>query len=391
MDHSRFYNRDKKSKQQNSDGKHGKSAQYESSEENKDDTSKDEKKALRDPFDVKVPEEKGTPTRNNLKVNNFMLEDTDTKENIQQSEKQESKSEVKSANANGALKGSNKRTQKFMKKASQPEKSGADLHSENIGGSVQSNENYMERSEASMESSQRGNMARTQSRSLVATDNEKEEKTNLNKAALVRKQRHRRRRRGHKKGDKRPIHYPRSVQVFEEQQKIRRERMSAIKSKWESKRENIMIEEVADEGSNTRVRANTWMTKLTGRPPFMHYGTKNTRPSIGGLFYGNYMVSHNKAPEAPPNIPQAPQVYPVVRKCIDKPKMLQKYLQSSRQLTDRLAVARQRKAIAAGKNNRELKQNRATSNLHSNFTPMLTIGDMRMVHGVPLEEGENFN
>eukprot|EP00466_Bigelowiella_natans_P016822 jgi/Bigna1/76926/fgenesh1_pg.44_\ len=136
--------------------------------------------------------------------------------------------------------------------------------------------------------------------------------------------RRRRRRQVHKKNDKRKIHYPRSVQIYEEQQKVRRERMGTIKKRWEKKREGKMIDTVAD-NSNTRERANTWMTQLTGRPPFMHYGTK---------------VSHNKAPEIPPNFPPAPQVYHFVREKINKKERLQKYLQVNKQIPEKIEAAK---------------------------------------------------
>eukprot|EP00472_Partenskyella_glossopodia_P010601 CAMPEP_0197525818 /NCGR_PEP_ID=MMETSP1318-20131121/14656_1 /TAXON_ID=552666 /ORGANISM="Partenskyella glossopodia, Strain RCC365" /LENGTH=366 /DNA_ID=CAMNT_0043079585 /DNA_START=23 /DNA_END=1123 /DNA_ORIENTATION=- len=201
------------------------------------------------------------------------------------------------------------------------------------------------------------------------------------------KRRHRRRRHSHKKGDKRAIHYPRSIQVYEEQQKKRKQRMGQIKKKWQNLREGKMVEE-ACEDLNTREKSNTWMQRLTRKPPFTHYGTNNVNPAVGGMVYGNYMVTHNKAPEIPPNVPKSPQVYTKVRSSIDKPKLLKTYV-TKRNILPEMIETRKK----SSKTNTPQKAIRDSADIHKNFSPFLSLGDLSRVGagGVGgLDEGEVF-
>lgn len=61
--------------------------------------------------------------------------------------------------------------------------------------------------------------------------------------------------------------------------------------------------------NTTRWLPNTSFTTFFGRPAFENYGYGNTKPTYGGLFYGNYMLSHNINPVDGENIPGEKQVY----------------------------------------------------------------------------------
>lgn len=183
----------------------------------------------------------------------------------------------------------------------------------------------------------------------------------------TRRRKQRRRVPKYKSGGDRQIHYPKSVQVFETQQQIRKERMEKIKAKWGAIRKEAMIDETLKE-PNTRQRPNSWMTQLTGRPPFGSYGSKNSRPSSGGLFYGNYMVSYSQCPEIPPNLPQTPQVYSGVRSSIDKPAILSRYNQQKdlpRQIEAR------RRDLIANKPKAQIMAKASGDPMHSNFNPRI--------------------
>ncbi len=59
----------------------------------------------------------------------------------------------------------------------------------------------------------------------------------------------------------------------------------------------------------TRWLPNTAFTTYFGKPAFENYGYGNTKPLYGGLFYGNYLLSHNINPVEGDNNPETKQVY----------------------------------------------------------------------------------
>lgn len=61
--------------------------------------------------------------------------------------------------------------------------------------------------------------------------------------------------------------------------------------------------------NTTRWLPNSAFTTYFGKPAFENYGYGNTKPVYGGLFYGNYMLSHNMNPIDGPNHPSEKQVY----------------------------------------------------------------------------------
>jgi hypothetical protein len=61
--------------------------------------------------------------------------------------------------------------------------------------------------------------------------------------------------------------------------------------------------------NTTRWLPNSAFTTYFGKPAFENYGYGNTKPTYGGLFYGNYMLSHNVNPMDGQNIPETKQVY----------------------------------------------------------------------------------
>ena len=61
--------------------------------------------------------------------------------------------------------------------------------------------------------------------------------------------------------------------------------------------------------NTTRWLPNSAFTTYFGKPAFENYGFGNTKPVYGGLFYGNYMLSHNVNPMDGNNTPDTKQVY----------------------------------------------------------------------------------
>jgi hypothetical protein len=59
----------------------------------------------------------------------------------------------------------------------------------------------------------------------------------------------------------------------------------------------------------TRWLPNSAFTTYFGKPAFENYGYGNTNPIYGGLFYGNYMLTHNINPIDGENRPDTKQVY----------------------------------------------------------------------------------
>lgn len=59
----------------------------------------------------------------------------------------------------------------------------------------------------------------------------------------------------------------------------------------------------------TRWLPNSAFTTYFGKPAFENYGYGNTNPVYGGLFYGNYMLTHNINPIDGENKPETKQVY----------------------------------------------------------------------------------
>ena len=61
--------------------------------------------------------------------------------------------------------------------------------------------------------------------------------------------------------------------------------------------------------NTTRWLPNSAFTTYFGKPAFENYGYGNINPVYGGLFYGNYMLSHNMNPIDGANHPPEKQVY----------------------------------------------------------------------------------
>jgi hypothetical protein len=61
--------------------------------------------------------------------------------------------------------------------------------------------------------------------------------------------------------------------------------------------------------NTTRWLPNSAFTTYFGKPAFENYGYGNTNPVYGGLFYGNYMLSHNMNQIDGSNNPPEKQVY----------------------------------------------------------------------------------
>jgi hypothetical protein len=71
-----------------------------------------------------------------------------------------------------------------------------------------------------------------------------------------------------------------------------------------------------------RLLPNSAYTTYFGKPAFHAYGNGNTKPTYGGLNYGQYMKTHNINPHSGDNKPEYQQVYTHAmmepKKCIAK-------------------------------------------------------------------------
>ena len=109
--------------------------------------------------------------------------------------------------------------------------------------------------------------------------------------------------------------------------------------------------------NTTRWLPNSAFTTYFGKPAFENYGYGNTNPVYGGLFYGNYMLSHNMNPIDGANHPAEKQVYSsammksVQRKGIRRPSPPRKVPEEIRNTPEELQEIRTRKQIFQLPNN----------------------------------------
>ena len=102
---------------------------------------------------------------------------------------------------------------------------------------------------------------------------------------------------------------------------------------------------------------NSAFTTYFGKPAFENYGYGNTNPVYGGLFYGNYMLSHNMNPIDGANHPEEKQVYSsammksVQRKGVRRPSPPRKVPEEIRNTPEELQEIRTRKQIFQLPNN----------------------------------------
>jgi hypothetical protein len=61
--------------------------------------------------------------------------------------------------------------------------------------------------------------------------------------------------------------------------------------------------------NTTRWLADSAFTTYFGKPAFHSYGRANNKPTVGGINYGNSMLTHNINAECGDNPPQYQQVY----------------------------------------------------------------------------------
>lgn len=107
----------------------------------------------------------------------------------------------------------------------------------------------------------------------------------------------------------------------------------------------------------TRWLPNSAFTTYFGKPAFENYGYGNTNPVYGGLFYGNYMLSHNMNPMDGPNHPEERQVYSsALMKCsqgppIRRPEPPRKTPEEIRNTPEELEEIMNRKKIFQEPNN----------------------------------------
>ena len=109
--------------------------------------------------------------------------------------------------------------------------------------------------------------------------------------------------------------------------------------------------------NTTRWLPNSAFTTYFGKPAFENYGYGNTNPVYGGLFYGNYMLSHNMNPIDGANHPPEKQVYSsammksVQRKGVRRPSPPRKVPEEIRNTPEELQEIRTRKQIFQLPNN----------------------------------------
>ena len=103
--------------------------------------------------------------------------------------------------------------------------------------------------------------------------------------------------------------------------------------------------------NTTRWLPNGAFTTYFGKPAFENYGYGNVNPVYGGLFYGNYMLSHNMNPIDGANHPPEKQVYSsammksLQRKGIRKPSPPRKVPDEIRNTPEELQEIRTRSQI----------------------------------------------
>ena len=103
--------------------------------------------------------------------------------------------------------------------------------------------------------------------------------------------------------------------------------------------------------NTTRWLPNSAFTTFFGKPAFENYGYGNVNPVYGGLFYGNYMLSHNMNPIDGANHPPEKQVYSsammksLQRKGIRKPSPPRKVPDEIRNTPEELQEIRTRSQI----------------------------------------------
>lgn len=76
-----------------------------------------------------------------------------------------------------------------------------------------------------------------------------------------------------------------------------------------SKEERKELERLEHEISVSRWKPNTHLLSLHGKPIWHPYGQGNTKPAVGGVVYGQYLLTHNVNPHSGENCPQYQQVY----------------------------------------------------------------------------------
>ena len=109
--------------------------------------------------------------------------------------------------------------------------------------------------------------------------------------------------------------------------------------------------------NTTRWLPNSAFTTYFGKPAFENYGYGNTNPVYGGLFYGNYMLSHNMNPIDGANHPEEKQVYSsammksVQRKGVRRPSPPRKVPEEIRNTPEELQEIKTRKQIFQLPNN----------------------------------------
>jgi hypothetical protein len=109
--------------------------------------------------------------------------------------------------------------------------------------------------------------------------------------------------------------------------------------------------------NTTRWLPNSAFTTYFGKPAFENYGYGNTNPVYGGLFYGNYMLSHNMNPIDGANHPPEKQVYSsammksVQRKGIRRPSPPRKVPEEIRNTPEELQEIKTRMQIFQLPNN----------------------------------------
>ena len=76
-----------------------------------------------------------------------------------------------------------------------------------------------------------------------------------------------------------------------------------------SKKERKELDRLEKAISVSRWNPDTHTKSMHGKPIWHSYGNKNTDPTVGGVVYGHYLLSHNINPHAGDNKPLYHQVY----------------------------------------------------------------------------------
>ena len=84
----------------------------------------------------------------------------------------------------------------------------------------------------------------------------------------------------------------------------RRLEQAELEKLIQAENDKVVLEKLKRLRAEGRLLADSAMTTYFGKPAFHSYGNGNTRPTSGGVVYGQYLKSHNINPHSGENKPE---------------------------------------------------------------------------------------